>query len=341
MTINNLTTYSATMKHIRFFIIAMAAVLSAVSCKSQYEMLLNSNDADLKYDAAFKYFDQEKYQKAAALFESLSVLTNGTERDDTVRYYWGLSNYKNSDYYTAETNFSDFVGSFPRSPFAPQARFLRIDCLYRQTLRYELDQSPTNLAISAINEYIAEYPDNENIGVCRDMLDDLNKRLDTKAYEGAKLYYKMEDYIASRVALRNVLKDNSENVYREDILYYIAMSSYKYAHLSVRSKQKERYLTFIDDYLNFVGELPDSPYRRELDVLYRRAQKELGRPVDTELFDDIDEKDFAKERKRLAREAKIEDRRNRKLLKESEADVVVEAVLDEEEINSAETGEKK
>lgn len=341
MTINNLTTYSATMKHIRFFIIAMAAVLSAVSCKSQYEMLLNSNDADLKYDAAFKYFDQEKYQKAAALFESLSVLTNGTERDDTVRYYWGLSNYRNSDYYTAETNFSDFVGSFPRSPFAPQARFLRIDCLYRQTLRYELDQSPTNLAISAINEYIAEYPDNENIGVCRDMLDDLNKRLDTKAYEGAKLYYKMEDYIASRVALRNVLKDNSENVYREDILYYIAMSSYKYAHLSVRSKQKERYLTFIDDYLNFVGELPDSPYRRELDVLYRRAQKELGRPVDTELFDDIDEKDFAKERKRLAREAKIEDRRNRKLLKESEADVVVEAVLDEEEINSAETGEKK
>lgn len=341
MTINNLTTYSATMKHIRFFIIAMAAVLSAVSCKSQYEMLLNSNDADLKYDAAFKYFDQEKYQKAAALFESLSVLTNGTERDDTVRYYWGLSNYRNSDYYTAETNFSDFVGSFPRSPFAPQARFLRIDCLYRQTLRYELDQSPTNLAISAINEYIAEYPDNENIEVCRDMLDDLNKRLDTKAYEGAKLYYKMEDYIASRVALRNVLKDNSENVYREDILYYIAMSSYKYAHLSVRSKQKERYLTFIDDYLNFVGELPDSPYRRELDVLYRRAQKELGRPVDTELFDDIDEKDFAKERKRLAREAKIEDRRNRKLLKESEADVVVEAVLDEEEINSAETGEKK
>lgn len=329
------------MKHIRFFIIAMAAVLSAVSCKSQYEMLLNSNDADLKYDAAFKYFDQEKYQKAAALFESLSVLTNGTERDDTVRYYWGLSNYRNSDYYTAETNFSDFVGSFPRSPFAPQARFLRIDCLYRQTLRYELDQSPTNLAISAINEYIAEYPDNENIEVCRDMLDDLNKRLDTKAYEGAKLYYKMEDYIASRVALRNVLKDNSENVYREDILYYIAMSSYKYAHLSVRSKQKERYLTFIDDYLNFVGELPDSPYRRELDVLYRRAQKELGRPVDTELFDDIDEKDFAKERKRLAREAKIEDRRNRKLLKESEADVVEEAVLDEEEINSAETGEKK
>ena len=152
------------MKQTRFFLIAMAAAMLAVSCKSQYEMLLNSNDADTKFEAAFKYFDQEKYQKAAALFESLSVLTNGTERDDTVRYYWGLSNYRASDYYTAETNFSDFVESFPRSPFAPQARFLRIDCLYRSTLRYELDQSPTRVAIGAISEYIC-FP--FDIGFCR------------------------------------------------------------------------------------------------------------------------------------------------------------------------------
>ena len=131
------------MRNARFIIFASAAVLLTASCKSQYEMLLNSNDADAKYDAAFAYFNAEKYQKAAALFESLSVLTNGTERDDTVQYYWGLSNYKASDYYTAETNFTKFTESFPRSPFAPEARFLRIDCLYRSTLRYELDQAPT------------------------------------------------------------------------------------------------------------------------------------------------------------------------------------------------------
>ena len=72
------------------------------------------------------------------------------------------------------------------------------------------------------------------------MLQELNDRLDRKAYEGAKLYYKMEDYLASRVALRNVLKDDAENIYREDILYYIAMSSYNYAYNSVPAKKKER-----------------------------------------------------------------------------------------------------
>ncbi len=258
---------------IRTLIIATVAVLATVSCKSQFELLLNSNDVDAKYEAAFQYFNEGKYSKAATLFESMAVLTNGTERDDTVRYYWGLSNYKFKDYYTAETNFEKFIENYPRSPFASDARYLRIDCLYRQTLRYELDQAPTYKAMSAISEYILEYPENEHMKECKDMLEELNARLDRKAYEAAKLYYKMEDYKASRVAFRNVLKDDAENMYREDILYYIAMSSYKYAHMSVPEKRRERYLVFIDDYLNFVGELPDSHYRKELDALYQKVQK--------------------------------------------------------------------
>ena len=60
------------------------------------------------------------------------------------------------------------------------------------------------------------------------------------------------------------------------------MSSYKYAQLSVHQKQKERYMVFVDDYLNFKGEYPDSDYCRELDLLYRRAQRALGRYEGTE-----------------------------------------------------------
>ena len=287
----------------RSLFIALVALAAMVSCKSQYEILLNSNDVNQKYAAAFDYFNAGKYAKSAALFESLSVLTNGTERDDTVSYYWGLSNYKFKDYYTAETNFDKFIETFPRSPFASDARYLRLDCLYRSTLRYELDQAPTYKAINAISEYILEYPENTHMKECRDMLLELNGRLDLKAYESARLYYRMEDYLAARVALRNVIKDDSENIYREDILYYIAMSSYKYASLSVPAKRKERYLTFIDDYYNFIGELPDSRYRRELDNVYRKAQKALGRDVaDIEAYDEMTEKDFAKERRRVVRE---------------------------------------
>ena len=289
---------------LRNLFVVLASLIALMSCKSEYEMLLNSNDADAKFEAAFRYFNDGKFSRAASLFESLSVLTNGTERDDTVRYYWGLSNYKFKDYYTAETNFEQFLSSYPRSPFASDATYLRLDCLYRQTLRYELDQTPTYKAINEISAYILEYPTNTHMQECRDMLIELNERLDKKAFENAKLYYKMEDYLASRVAFKNVLKDDADNIYREDILYYIAMSSYKYAHESVPAKQKERYLSFVDDYLNFVGEIPESHYRKELDVVYSRAQKALGRHGVVAEGDDMSEKDFAKERRRLLREAR-------------------------------------
>ena len=285
---------------LRNLIFAAIALVAFTSCKSQYEMLLNSNDADLKYEAAFDYYNAGKYSKAGSLFESLSVLTSGTERDDTVRYYWGLSNYKFKDYYTAETNFSNFIESYPRSPFTSEARYLRLDCLFRSTLRYELDQSPTYKAITEISEYIIDFPTTPHLQACRDMLQELNDRLDKKAYEGAKLYYKMEDYKASRVAMRNVLKDDSDNIYREDILYYIAMSSYNYAHMSIPEKQKERYLTFVDDYLNFISEIPESHYRKELDNVYRKAQKALGKEV-AAADADMTAKDFAKERKKIIR----------------------------------------
>ncbi|MBP9997626.1 MAG: outer membrane protein assembly factor BamD [Bacteroidales bacterium] len=261
------------MKYTRIIFAAVLGLAAFSACKTQYDQLLEGNDVDAKYKAAFEYFNQGKYNKSAALFESMAIATAGTERDDTVQYYWGLSNYNNKDYFTAESNFTRFLSSYPRSPFSENADFLRLDCMYRSTLRYELDQTPTYKAMTAIGEYLIAHPTGANSDVCRHMLEELGARLDKKALENAKLYYKMEDYLASRVAFRNILKDDADNIYREDILYYTAMSSYKYALNSIAQKQKERYLVFIDDYFNFVGEYPDSHYRKELDGLYAKVKE--------------------------------------------------------------------
>ncbi len=268
------------MRYLKITLAIAAVSLLSISCKTQYEILLSSSDVDAKYNAAMDYFGKKKYLKAAQLFESLSILTSGTERDDTVQFYWGLSNYRNKDYYTAESNFARFTENFPRSAFAADAQFYRLDCLYRATYRWELDQLPTRACMTSITEFMKERPDDVHIPACQRMLDDLQERLDKKDFEAGKLYYRMEDYPAARVKLKNVLKTNANNVYREDVLYYTAMSSYHFARLSVEKKQKDRYLTFIDDYLNFVGEYPESGHRRELDGLYRKAQNILGRGGD-------------------------------------------------------------
>ena len=254
-------------------LLIISAFLALAACKSQYELIKEGSDVGAKYDLAFQCFNAGKYTKAAELFENMSVLTNGTAREDTVLYYWGLSNYRANDYITAETNFKSFLDKFPRSPFSESAEFLRVDCLYKATYRWELDQTPTYTALAAIHEYRSAHPGSVHAAACARMLEDLDWRLDKKAFENAKIYYTMEDYKAARVALRNVLKDDSDNIFREDILYYTAMSSYKYADLSVPAKQRERFLVFQDDYYNFIGEYPESKYRAELDRLHKKVKE--------------------------------------------------------------------
>ncbi|MBR5736184.1 MAG: outer membrane protein assembly factor BamD [Bacteroidales bacterium] len=261
----------------RTIIISVCIILVAASCATEYDKLLKGHDVPAKYAKAFELYESGKYSKAAEMFESLSIATKGTAQDDTVEFYWAMSNYMFKDYVTAQSNFSEFISVFPLSPFTEQARFLYIDCLYKSTYRYELDQVPTYNALTEIYRYMTLYPNSKYLDDCIRMRDDLEERLDKKAFEAAHLYYHMEDYLAAHYALKNVLKEDAENRYREEILYFIAMSAYKYADNSVPEKRHERYLSFVDDYYNFVSEYPESKHRRELDNIYARVNRIVKR----------------------------------------------------------------
>lgn len=253
------------------------AVSAVQACKSQYEMMLESHDIPAKYKMAFDLFDAGKYSKAANMFENLKIAVSGTAQDDTVQYYAAYSHYCYGDMTAAEQAFESFIGNFPRSPFVDKARFMYLDCLYNSTYRYELDQTPTYKALAAINNYLIDYPINDYTAQCHAMIDDLEERLDRKEYESAKLYYTIEDYKAAHYALKLVLKEDADNVFREDIMYYTVMAAYKYAFNSVQAMQRERYVTFTDDYFTFVSEFPDSEYRKELDGLAAKVQKILNK----------------------------------------------------------------
>jgi len=252
-------------------------LLGAMSCVNQYETLLRSTDYDLKFRKAIEYFEAKRYSRSQPLLEQLKMVYRGTVRDDTLQFYLGLSNYHLNDFVTAEDNFKQFVDIFPRSPFTKTARYLRLDCLYQNTYRYELDQQPSHTAIAAIEEFLYDYPRSEYEEVCRKMLDDLYNRLDRKAFESAKLYYTIEDYKAATHALKETLKNNPESRYREDVLYYIVAANYHYANNSIPAMQRERFLNVIDEYYNFISEYPDSEYRKEVDNMFRKAQNFTAR----------------------------------------------------------------
>jgi len=253
------------------------SVFMLSACVGQYELLLRSPDAELKYKKALEYFDAKKYSKAFDLFDAVVLVNRGTQRDDSVQYYYGMSQYYMSDYVMAESTFEQFAMVFPRSPFTEKVRFLRVDCLYQMTYRWELDQLPSQRALAVIQEFLYDYPSSGYVEFCNTMKNDLQERLERKAVEAAKIYYIMEDYRAASYALRGVLRDNPDNRYREEVLYYTVAANYKYAFNSLPFRQRERYLQVIDAYYNFITEFPESKYINELEGYFKRAQKATNR----------------------------------------------------------------
>lgn len=317
---------------IRTLAILFLIVASLGGCRSYYDQLLASSDVDEKFKAAMYYYDKGKFRKSATLFESLIIVTQGTPQEDSVQYYNAMSNYRAGDYVTAEANFSKFLEVFPRSPFTEESRFLRIKCLYEGTYRWELDQVPTRKAIATITEFMYDNPNSQYYSICQAMLDEFNERLERKEYEAAKLYFQMEDYKAAHYALKGVLKENSENRYRRQILYYTALSSYNYALLSIREMQKERYMTFIDDYYNFVSEFPNSEERSILDGCFINAQQSVDIKIERKeeivrvvaprdesqvRYERKSTKKAAKEAKQAVEEAENENEVARKVLEET------------------------
>lgn len=250
----------------RLLVVVLALLLS--SCGG-FNKILKSTDNELKYNAALKYYNKKDFARSNLLFEQLVLPFEGTERDDTVNFYLAKGSYMAGDI-EADTYLRKFCTNFGRSIFAEEAFFLKAINLYETSLRYELDQSNTMAAIAAFNEYNNRFT-NHKYKDYEKYVDELELRLEKKAYFAAKLYYQIEDYKAAIVALRNSVREYPESPYKEEQMFLILKSSYQYAKHSVKQKQPTRYLATIDEYYNFLSEYPESKYTKEAKSIYNDA----------------------------------------------------------------------
>ncbi len=254
-------------------VVVIAATVLA-GC-SGYEKILKSKDNELKYSKALFYYNKGDFYRASLLLEQILPIYRGTNRADTVNYYYAYSQYGQGDYLLASSYFDSFRKNYPKSGFTEKAEYLYAYCFYMTSPRYELDQDNTNLAIEAFQEFISKYPNSKKVVEAKKLVEELYQKLEEKEFKGAWLYYHMEDYKAAIVALQNSLKDYPNSKYREEEVFLILKSAYTYAENSVKQKQKERYQSAVDYYYNFIAEFPNSTYLKEAQKMYDEASKVL------------------------------------------------------------------
>ena len=258
----------------RFLTLACFVLVALCSC-NEFDRILKSTDNEMKYEVAMDYYDRKDYNHALQLFDLLQNSFRSTPKGEAITFRTAMCYYLTNDYEIAAYYFNKFVNNYPFSKDAQTAAYMNAYCGYMTSPKSSLDQQNTYKAISHLESFIENYPQSDSIARAKELLDDLNSKLEEKDYNICVLYYRMENYNAAITCFENLLKNYPNTKHREEILSNMAKTYYDYAENSVPEKQKERYEACIERYNTLTYLYPDSPYLKEAEGVANKARKKL------------------------------------------------------------------
>jgi outer membrane protein assembly factor BamD len=256
-------------------IIATLTSVILVSC-SGYNKVLKEDDYKVKQEFATRYYENKQWDRSASLYEQIYQRYSKGPIGEEAYFRLAKSNYEMKDYYLAGYYFSNFRERFFLSPLAEEATFMSAMCAVKNSPSYSLDQTDTQSALNELQRFITAYPTSELVDTCNIIMDRLQGKLEQKAYESAKLYWKMQNYRASSTAFDALVEDYPSSIHKEEALFLALKSEFLLAQNSIDSKKYERYEETIKRCRKFANLFPNSKSLKEVDGYRLKAEKAIG-----------------------------------------------------------------
>ncbi|TVQ16355.1 MAG: outer membrane protein assembly factor BamD [Bacteroidetes bacterium] len=257
------------------WVLLIVLTLLITSC-SKYQRLLKSDDVNLKKEKAYEYYYKGDYHRALGLISDIIPAFRGTVHAEQLNYYFAMAHYKQGDYILAAHYFKTFTQGFPRSEHAEEFLFMSAYCKYLLSPRASLDQTDTREAISELQSFINRYPRSERVEEANILIDELREKLEEKAFQSAKLYFNIRDYMAAVTSFNNVIRDFPDTQYREESLFYIIRSHFLFAENSIQVRQLERYQKVLQAHRRLANRFPDSEFMTDADRMLARSKERIA-----------------------------------------------------------------
>ena len=264
----------------KIILFSLLGLLLFSAC-SHFEAIRRNPDVKKKHAAALKYYEKKDYYRAGLLLEDVIPLIKGTAEAEDAQFKYAYCQYYQGLLELSAFHFNKFYETFARSPHAQEARYMYAYSLYEDSPDYYLDQTNTYKAVDALQAFINAYPESEFTEKSQRLLAELRKKLEKKAYEQSRLFYRIQDnHKAAVVTFNNFQKSYPDSDYSEEIAFRKLEAAYDLAFKSTEAKQKERYQTAIEYYEVFIDKYPNSRFVRQAESIFIASTKALGnKPV--------------------------------------------------------------
>lgn len=260
--------------YMKKYILGIFAIAVISACTSQQDKAMKSADKTFILKAANENFAKKKWKNALALYDRLPNLVAGTDDAPNVVFNSAYANYYDKNYKLAGHQFKNFAVTFTQDNRKEEASYMSALCYYNGSMDYNLDQTSTELAINELQDFLMNYPNSERSKNINTLIDELSYKLEFKAYENAKQYYKMADYKSTTTAFENVLEDYPSTKLRPKIYDYMMKSRYSLAQKSVFDLKEARIESALAFTKQVEKELPNTEYAKTALDLRQKLEKE-------------------------------------------------------------------
>ncbi len=257
------------------YLIVLVLILANAAC-SKFRRLEKSEDWRLKYEAGQNYFKKKDYYHTAILFEQILPIVRGLPEGEKVEFYLAYCQYYQKTYLLASNQFKIFYETYGRSPLSEEAYFMYAYSLYTASPDAQLDQKSSIEAMGAMQNFLNQFPGSQFTDKATEVVAKCQQKLEQKEFDNANQYMKMRYYQAAVIAFGNFRKTFPDSKFLEQIAFLKVSAQFKLAEQSIPTKQKDRYLSTIEFYREFVDSYPTSQYLKEAEQMYTRSLNQIN-----------------------------------------------------------------
>lgn len=245
------------------------------SCNKTYEKAMKSKEPEFILNAADELYDSEKWPYAIELYQKVSSAYAGTQQAEHINYRSAYANFYDKNYVLSARQFKNFYTANLRSEKAEEALFMSAYSYYMGSPKYNLDQTNTYEAIRELQGFIDAYPTSNRVKDANKYINELQQKLERKAFEIAQSYHKTLKFQAASVSFANFLDDFPDSKLREEAFMYMLRARAELGLQSVFSKKENRLKDALTTYRLFTQTYPNSKFSKEANDLHQKIEKEL------------------------------------------------------------------
>jgi len=176
--------------------------------KKQYEIGdMYYQRGEARSQKRFRLFKKAPYKRAAEVYEMVVENQPFAAEAAEAQYKIGLCHYARKQYIEAAYEYRRVVEDYSGSDWLDEAVYGLAMCYYKASLPPAYDQTPSELAVDAIDDFVNRYPNDERVSEMAQRRIEMRESIAAQRLENARFYERRREFPAAKLYYEQLVRD--------------------------------------------------------------------------------------------------------------------------------------